>query len=534
MELSLIACNYLKACKVIFDHSFVTNRIKSHPNYPSLLSFTETLDELSIEYSAVRLEYNELAKANFPILVHIKQKDSSNFYIAKALSEIKKIEKMQEGVWSGITCMVQNKSEIKNNEHKELIKKKIAREKNVVVFSVFAGIAYILITISNFNLPTFIISFLSIIGCIVCYSIFIQSIGRSNQISKKFCGTSSSDSCGKVLTSNFATIFPSLTLSDIGFIYFTSLFIFLVWSSTFGLQQLNALKLLEILAFFSLLFTLYSIWYQARIVKQWCRLCLIVISILWIQAGIIFFQAVLIGHLLINDLSFQVILRFAFCLVISFLWLLIKEGITKQNLLEATRVKLLKWQRNPDIFLFLSKKQKVIESEIFQDEIVLGNVNAPFRFIVACSPYCGPCAQQHKQITELLNIHSEKVCITIRFVVNLNDRSDLKYVTVEEILRKYHAYQSRKDQLKLLEDWYTTMNLDTWRMKWQAKSNIKIDKILNYFSNWAKEENITHTPTTFLNGFRVPDQYEFKDFNYLINTLDEIISPTAIRSELAW
>lgn len=533
MELSSIACHYLKSCKIVFDHSFVKNRIKSHPNYPSLLSFTETLDELSIEYSAVKLENSDLVNANFPILVHINEKDSNNFYIIKSPSKIQKIEKTKGGVWRGIACIVQNRSIIKSIEHKDLMSKKNAKKKATILLAAIAFITYILIAILSFNLLVFIISFLCIVGCFVCYTIFIQSIGRDNFLSKKLCGLNSSVSCNKVFSSKLATIFPYITLGDIGIIYFSTLFIILIWSTIFGLE-VSGLRLLQIPAFFSLLFSCYSIWYQGRIVKDWCKMCLTVIGILWIQGIIILFDTFSDLSASFNNLSLQIILGLVFSLLISSTWMLIKNGITKENLLDSAKIKLLKWQRNPNIFLFLSKKQRAIENKIAENEIVLGNIDAPYRFIVACSPYCGPCSKQHKEMEELLNIYPEKVCIIIRFVLNLRDQTDLKFVTVEEILRKYHAYSSAKqDQLKLLEDWYATMDLDTWRKKWEATSDIKLDETLKHLSDWTSDTNITYTPTTFLNGFKVPDEYEFKDFNYLLNTLDEIISQKAIRSVIA-
>ena len=68
MDFSEIACKYLESCKILFSAAFVESRIKSHPDYPALVSFTDTLDELGLTYSAVQAEEEHITEMSFPWL----------------------------------------------------------------------------------------------------------------------------------------------------------------------------------------------------------------------------------------------------------------------------------------------------------------------------------------------------------------------------------------------------------------------------------------------------------------------------------
>ena len=103
----------------------------------------------------------------------------------------------------------------------------------------------------------------------------------------------SATDCGAVLTSKGGTVFSGLKLSDLSILYFMGLSICWVISLPV-IGQNNAVLPITLLA---LPITFYSVFYQYRVIKKWCTLCLGVVAILWFQGGSLFLKESLITNL---------------------------------------------------------------------------------------------------------------------------------------------------------------------------------------------------------------------------------------------
>ena len=110
-----------------------------------------------------------------------------------------------------------------------------------------------------------------------------------NAIGEAFCSSGSEKkNCHAVLSSEGARLFGSYKLTDLSLTYFAghTMGIFLLSIQGLGLFPINVLGLL------SLPITIYSVYYQAFKLKTWCFLCLSIVAILWLQAGIpLWFQS---------------------------------------------------------------------------------------------------------------------------------------------------------------------------------------------------------------------------------------------------
>lgn len=103
---------------------------------------------------------------------------------------------------------------------------------------------------------------LSILGCFFSGMLITQQMKIHNSLAESFCHAFKASSCNNVLESSSAKLLKRYSWSEIGFSYFLVNFISLMISdrSQFILSYVAAL---------SLLYSVWSVWYQHRL-SQWC------------------------------------------------------------------------------------------------------------------------------------------------------------------------------------------------------------------------------------------------------------------------
>ena len=95
-------------------------------------------------------------------------------------------------------------------------------------------------------------------------------------------------------------------------------------------------------------------------------------------------------------------LLFIFCILFALTWLIIKPIVVKSSLANKYRKVLLEWKNNPTVFISLLKKQKIVPKEIWDQDFILGNRNAPIQIIAVLNPYCIFCKKVHFELNILL------------------------------------------------------------------------------------------------------------------------------------
>ena len=93
------------------------------------------------------------------------------------------------------------------------------------------------------------------------------------------CQPGSKRDCNAILSSKAAKVFEGLTWSEVGFFYFAGTWLLLL----FGGRSPFVWQILALLNIVSLPYTVYSIYYQARVAKKWCVLCCTIQALLWLE-----------------------------------------------------------------------------------------------------------------------------------------------------------------------------------------------------------------------------------------------------------
>ncbi len=189
-----------------------------------------------------------------------------------------------------------------------------------------------------------------------------------------------------------------------GIIWFSSLFLILC-ITLFSDSVQSSITILVPVTFCSLPLTFFSLYYQWKVVKKWCVLCLLTIAIIWMQVGLLIPS--------IERIDFESVKAGAaglFVLVISIVatgWLLlVRPFINKTK--EATNkyFKGVRFKNGPEIFMTLLQQQRQVDTSPFEGDIQLGNADSLIQIVVGCSLFCGPCAKAHEALYDLVIKHN--------------------------------------------------------------------------------------------------------------------------------
>jgi hypothetical protein len=194
-----------------------------------------------------------------------------------------------------------------------------------------------------------------------------------------------------------------------------------------------------------------------------------------------------------------------------------KLFIQRIDELESKKIEGLKFMRNRTVFLSFLHRQRKVDVKFWEDEIVLGSFGAPIQLTVACNPFCEPCAVAHRQLEALLKLYPTKVCINIRFTIWASDESNRRRVAASSIVNSLLSGNKHA-----VDEWFATMELAQFnRGQHLGLDHHLIAQVLQRHDDWVRDAMITHTPTIFMNGYELPEQYCINDLRGMINLILE-------------
>lgn len=520
MNLPQVAYEYLIASNIRVSKDWLEQRIKSHPDHPALVSLTDTLDELGLKHKAVRAEEKHIAQFSFPFLAQTPRA-VGGFEIVPSMEYYKAHKESFLNRWEGIAVMLDPRQKTQNKEH-EMYLEKESKVESILKVTIFIGLfIFLFFQTSHFNFLLFVFTLLSILGITICALIILHKIGKDNIITKQLCSSENFHSCDLVLNSNIAEFIKGVDFGDVGLMYFSTLLIF----STFTSITNNATDAFSLMFFpfiFAVAFTFFSLYYQWRIVKAWCKMCLMTVGIIWLQTTIISFSLTNSKQLL-PVLWTHSILQLLLAVSISSLWLIIKPLINNRNIERANAVDLLRWKRNPEIFQILLFKQPYTDTFIINNPVICGDTNAPLQFTIISNPFCRPCAAAHLQLEELYNTYPNIVSFKVIFLVEAaDDKEDRRIIAINKII---NAIITTRNVDRILHDWFEKMVLEDFVQKYPCV-NVDNDtlNVLHEYQQWVENNNISYTPTVYLNGYAIPKQYKLEDISSFVLDLRDSLS----------
>lgn len=517
--------NLLKVARIHVTNTSI-GKIFDSPDYPSLHSLSNALDEWDCENIGVKLTVSQLAEIPYPAIAHLS-KNNGHFvvltefgngslkYIDPEIGIVNEPIDEFEKKWTGVALLVQPNE--KSGEEGYAKKRRFEIIGQVKKISIIALESLLLLVTGFFvSLSLLPLLILKVIGAGLCFLLLQEQFGSTNY-SKAICHIGKNTDCGAVINSPASMVFGVIHLSELGALYFLGGLISL---SVSAFTNHSIVGLLTILNWLALPYTFFSVYYQWQVIKKWCPLCLLVVAIFWLE----FFS--LNYHLqrpVINTASIFIAL-FGFSIPLIF-WLAARQPIMDSFALPNLERRLNRFLKSDKIFQTLLQTQPSVSMGKLTHPIVAGAENPPIKLTIVSSPTCAPCAAAYFASEALLNNFSDKLSVEYRFLVRADDDS-ISTKMVRHLVA-LSLTKSEEEVSQALSQWYMENGKGNFE-KWSAAYPIKvmpserlIDSIINEQFNWCLQAGIKATPTIFINDKTMPEEFSFGDLKFQLRNLSE-------------
>lgn len=490
--------NHLKLDKQEFLFQF-----NSHPNYPSALAFSDTLNFMGVRNDAYELdkEYWDELPEEFIAIV------DNNFSLVKKSG----------GHYSVYSDKAQTIS--KEDLHKKSTDFVLLFEKDpasVRSFTSYKPILYIILgLIALYSVLTqswygALFNILSLAGVYISLEIFNQKFGNTSAVIGSICGdvsgNQSANSCNKIITQDKTSIF-GLKFADFSLIYFTGI-------AVLGLFLPATSMIIKGFTFASVLAIVYSLYIQGFVEKTFCRVCLLIISLLVAQ--------IIISVFFFENIYFDIrtaLLSFILWIVLSGSVLYLNHTLSEKEKLQKSNAKNLRFKRNYDLF-----KRELLEKEKISftdnDTFFIGDKDAKLHISIISNPYCGFCKDAHKIMEDLLQKYPNDISLQMRFNYSPDKQNEKLTGLISDFMYIYKN-KPADDFLKLVEYWFETRDEQKIRQKTGAVSTGEDLSRLVEMSAENRNAGLNFTPIILINGYQFPDKYDREDIYYFIDELTE-------------
>ncbi len=461
--------NLFAALGIPFTFKYLNQKLLIAKN--SIHSIRQILQTYKIATLPVELGTLQLQEIPYPAIAQIRNKDGEFFVVLQKIEDetITYIH-TEKGIiteaitdfaklWTGVTLLIEKNENSAEPNYKENKKQEIIENLRVPLLLLVLGLVVAYQAMQFTNMLNFVWLATKLVGTILSVLLLWQSLEKNSLIAK-LCSFNKKTDCNSLLTSPAANLFGVVSWAEIGFFYFCGS---LCWLLFFNYN----LFIFNILAYLSLPFVAWSVWYQWKIAKVWCPLCLGVAAVLLIELSptpALRNVAPPTGEGVLQGIFSPPLwggLGGAFGLVIS-IYFFLKPFFVSATKVPKLQKELAIFKNNFDIFKNLLHQQKHINEETLPQQIILGNVEASLTLVFVTNPDCPPCKAAKPKVEALLEQFSE----------------ELKVVMV-----------------------YTN-----------------VDK------TWCNENQISFTPTFFIAGYQLPELYKVEDLQYFIAEMTEEIA----------
>jgi len=528
-SLKRVALAYAKLLKLNVTASDIQRSVEENPSYPSLLSLSDTFSKYGVDNNAYHVPADAFDQLEPPFVAYTqirgigndfvlitKIKEDSIHYIyknntAETISREEFLQRYQKIVWFAEANAKSGDPDFKKTTKEEKLKKAKRLARVAGIASLAAIIIAGSITTGNF-LAYSTILVIKAAGIAATVLLLVYEIDKDNAFVKNICSsTGSRTNCDIVLDSKASRIF-GISWSEIGFFYFVATFLLLAMP---GVAFSDKTMWLAVASATAAPYILFSIYFQWRIIKHWCPLCtavqiLLVIEQAW--AVILFWSSSFRLQFPIHDLPILTVCIFLPML----LWYSMRPLFTKAKDHDLFVAAYRRLQFNPAVFIGLLQQQPKAADNWQQLGINIGNPDATTTIIKVCNPYCGPCSSAHQQLEEMVKSNNQ-IQLKIIFKTS-NENNDRGAIIAKHLLAISSGADATKTQ-QALEDWYMADKKDYEQFLTKYPNVDELgqqDAKIEAMSKWCVQSDITFTPTIFIDGYRIPENYDLKELKQVL------------------
>jgi uncharacterized membrane protein len=510
----------LQKAILYFDIPVTNGTIKesliANPHYPTFKSICDVLSEWKVDHYPLKYQPEELKDIETPFISHLTLGGGHLAFVTKIINnkvqyfdsiKSKKLISFDEfiKICSGAIILLNPDKKSGENGYRKKRQNEILNKSvlpTVIGTFILFSIMTILTTLINdrphFDKTQLLLILTKIVGLWLSVLLVLHEFEINTILSDKLCHLNKATNCNTVLNDSASKVFGWFGWADIGVIYFMSSFLILLH----GIKA-PYFSVFAIFAAMSIPYPVFSIYYQAFVLKKWCPLCLGVQLVLILEFILLLPQFSNLHYTFIG--IFNVILTL---LIIGIIYILFIMYIRENTSNELNHYKYLRFKKNPEVLRTILLNQKHYDIPVTGASLVFGEKNVSMKLTIFLSLHCSHCARAFEKIKKILEGES-KTAINIIIIT-----SDIKILNT-----LYHLNRLNKDveALNLLDQWF---NSDPYSRNKISESlcipdvNDVSKEVSNENLSLFKACNVIGTPTFFVNGYLLPRQYDIEDVKY--------------------
>lgn len=534
-----VAQQYVQQLKAPVTKTTLRQSLEENPYYPSLYSLSNVFNRFKIANESFATDEDNLGSIEPPFITYCsKQRSGKDFvlvteitgttvsYLAegKKAKEVSRIDFMKQ--WQKIVFLAEANAQSGENEYElKLRVEKIKKHKQAILYTGIALLASLVLysfiskTGVDYIIEAAAITMTKLLGVAVTALLLVYEVDKTNSFVKGICTAAGKQTnCDAVLNSRAGKIL-GMSWGEVGFFYFASTMLFLLLP---GQTFTAALPWVAIASTVASPYILFSIYYQWKVVKQWCILCLAVQTLLAIELV----WAISDFWLVQNSLHTSSLMSFfnpfpwqRIVLILLFppiAWYLLKPLILAAKDARGYLANYKRLLYNPEIFNGLLQQQAAAPDGWQGIGIDIGNPHAAQTIIKVCNPYCGPCAQAHPVLEDIVR-HNKNVKLKVIFTAS-NKEGDIMGKPVKHFLA-IAAMQNPGLTEQAMDDWYQLGKKDyeVFAAKYPVNGQLNEQEVkIDRMKKWCDEAEIAFTPTIFINGYRLPETYSIEELKNIL------------------
>ncbi|MDR3057964.1 MAG: thioredoxin domain-containing protein [Prevotella sp.] len=495
--------------------SFSSKYFQEHPHKHSLYGLSKMLSEYHIENKSIRVKNKEemLPELESPFIAHIGNDFVTVTAIQSKMVEYvwknKRISILMEEfikIWSGIVLLAESDNKSIEPDYEKHHKEEFAAKVKMILLLLTV---VLLLGIVGFSTKIYSHAewlsalFLNSIGAYIGYLLLLKQMQIHSNYANIICSLLIRQSdCNSVLESNSASFLSLFSWSEIGTGYFVSNILILLFSPA----------LYPFAAFINICalpYTIWSVWYQKTVAKQWCPLCLIVQALLWL----LFVNNMIFGLIQCPAFSISIILFIGCIYIVPILILnLLIPNLSNKNKIEEITQEINSLNADEEIFQILLRKKNRYEVNKETSQLLWGNPEAKNLVTIVTNPHCNPCEKTHIQMEQLLRNTKDGYCVQY-ILTSFNEE-------LEESCKLFIAMYRQNDIpnfLLFLKDWYKNGKNNRKEFYRKYPFSEKDEEILFEYQKhkeWLANANIRATPIILFNGYELSEKYKVEYLKY--------------------
>ncbi len=500
----------------------IESELEQHPYRENLFAISDVLNNWKIPNAAFRLDAGALQKIPLPCLAHlnrpygeftvIHQVHDNQIEISNGRSGKKWLSRDDfKEVFSGNVLVLQKADDSGEEQYDKKRKAEIYKKTRYTLVGL-AVLSIIVIAIINHGSFLNTLSWQSIVlvllktaGLFTCILLLIHSIDANNPLIQRLC-TGKQKDCNAILSSKGAKLTSFLSWSEMGFFYFSGTWLLLLFNNNLS-ATLNWIAILNLPC---LVYSVYSIYYQWRVVRHWCTFCLITQGLFWLE-----FFALAYNWSSFNLASPVITPDVFLSLVLPIVvWYFIRPLLKEQQRTQPIEQQLRNFKYNESLFQKALHSQDRIELPPTENTIILGSPEAENIVTIVSNPFCQPCNEAHKIFRKWTN---EKNSFKVQILFVNPHKGGIQKLHL--ITHFHQLYSENKELAELaLHDWYAGKyrDVDAIRRNYPVSNEFDFTQVLKEQNDWCERARVEGTPAIFLNGYKLPEPWHYQDIKYFL------------------